>query len=275
MAEGWAKAMPEVRAAMKDHGGDINAALRQVAAHHPQIIEDISRRIDDALGNYRNYSRAEQMLKQAIPFYGWDRHIVRSVGRLAKERPGTLNALTKEGAVGKEQNDKQIGELPSFLQGAIKLPGLPKFMGPLDGRTPLLSTRSINPFNSAADLGSLGAALFHGQAGAHSSELSGGLNPIIQGIIEQITGRSLLTGGALPKGGPNSGVIGNTARNFSAGVPQMRLLEALLHKPTTKPGALYRKDLQSQLAAFLGAPVKKTNLPAAARLAAKEGKPHR
>jgi hypothetical protein len=55
----------------------------------------------------------------------------------------------------------------------------------------------------------------------------------------------------------------------------MRLLEALLHKPTTKPGALYRKDLQTQLAAFLGAPVKKTNLASAARLAAKEGKPQR
>jgi hypothetical protein len=45
--------------------------------------------------------------------------------------------------------------------------------------------------------------------------------------------------------------------------------------PTTKPTALYRHDLQTQLAAMLGVPVKKTNLSAAARLAAKEGKPQR
>ena len=275
MAEGWAKAMPEVRAAMKDHGGDINAALRQVAAHHPQVINDISRRIDDALGNYRDYNKFEEGLRQWVPFYGWDRHIVRSVARIAKERPGRLDALVQEGAYGKKLNDKNIGPLPSFLQGAIKLPGLPKFMGPLDGRTPLLSTRSLNPFNTAAELTKMGGDLFSGQAGSHGSELSAGLNPIIQGLVEQITGRSLLTNGAMPKGGPNAGVLGNVARNIVASVPQARLLDALLHAQKTKPGALYRKDLQTQLAAFLGAPVKKTNLSAAAQLAAKEGKPRR
>jgi hypothetical protein len=79
----------------------------------------------------------------------------------------------------------------------------------------------------------------------------------------------------MPKGGPNAGVLGNVARNIVASVPQARLLDALLHAQKTKPGALYRKDLQTQLAAFLGAPVKKTNLSAAAQLAAKEGKPRR
>lgn len=277
MVEGWSKASPEVRAAMKTNGSDVNAALRDVAKSHPHVINDISKRVDDALGNYRTYSAAEKRIKQLVPFYGWDRHIVRSTARLASERPGTLNALTKEGQVGQQSNDQALGELPSFLQGAIQIHHLPKAFGPVDaGRTPLLSTHSLNPFNSVADLTRFAAALAAGKAGAHSEELASGLNPIIQGIIQQMTGRSLLTGGALPKNGPSAGLIGNTAYGVANALPQVSILKQALGKgKTSKPGSLYQADLPSLVAAFLGAPVKKTNLTAAARLAQLEGKPHR
>lgn len=276
MAEGWAKANPQVRAAMREHGGDINAALRQVAETHPRIIDDISKRVDDALGNYRTYNGLERKVKQLIPFYGWDRHIVRSTARLASERPGTLNALTKEGEVGQQTNDRTLGALPTFLQGAIKLPGLPGFMGSENGRTPLLDTHSLNPLHSDADLLSLLQGLVSGQAGTHSEELSSGLNPLVQALIEQITGHSLLTGGAMPKNGPAYGALGNVAYNTAVNLPQSAIIAALTgHGKKTKPTSLYQSDAQSKIAAFLGASVKKTNLQTAHRMAATQGKPPR
>jgi hypothetical protein len=88
-----------------------------------------------------------------------------------------------------------------------------------------------------------------------------------------MTGRSLLTGAALPKNSPAHGVLGNTAQAFATGIPQARLIKEII-KPT-KPTTLYRHDWQTQIASLLGVPVKKTSLAAAARLAAEEGKPRR
>jgi hypothetical protein len=134
----------------------------------------------------------------------------------------------------------------------------------------------VNPFFTDADLGRMVAALVSGQAGAHSETLSSGLNPIVQSIIEQITGRSLLTGGALPKNGPKAGLIGNAAYNTVTSLPQIAAIEtALGHGKPTKPTSLYQHDLASQVAALLGAPIKKTSLRTAHLDAAKEGKPPR
>ena len=193
MVEGWAKEHPEVQAAMAVHGGDINIALRDVARTNPLVINDISRRVDDALGNYRSYNRVERNIKQIIPFYGWDRHVIRSMGRLARDRPQILAGLQKVGQVGDTQNENQFGgPLPSFLKGSIGLPGLPSWAGPLNGRIPMLETSSVNPFSTAADIAGLA-----GSRG--SSEVAKSINPLVQGFLEQFTGTSLLTGAPLPK----------------------------------------------------------------------------
>src|SRR2546428_6713135 len=100
------------------------------------------------------------------------------------------------GQRGNEQQNQTLGELPSYMQGDIRLGHLPGVFGPVDaGRTPVLQTHSLNPFNTAADLGELAAALVHGKAGAHSDLLASGPNPLLQGIIKPMTGRSLPTAG--------------------------------------------------------------------------------
>lgn len=252
MIEGWAKASPEVRAAMRTNGGDVNLALADVAKTHPQVLNNISRRVDDALGNYRTYNRFEQTIRQLIPFYGWDRHIVRSVARLALEHPARLDALLQVGAQGHAYQQQTLGDLPPYMQGDVKLPGLPGFMGPLNGRTPLLSTHSLNPFNTAADLLHLPQAITGVAGGAGSEELSSGLNPLLQALIEQRTGRSLLSGAPIK---------GNALANTFENIPQVALVQSLRGKRTpTKRTSLYQSDFPTMLAAFLGAPVKKTNL---------------
>lgn len=275
MVEGWARSMPEIKAEMKVNGGDVGQALRTVAKTHPQVINNISKRVDDALGDYRNYSKLERNIKNLVPFYGWDRHIVRSTARLLRDHPMRLDALVKTGQLGQQTNQGQFGALPTYVQGGVGLPGLPKFMGPLDGRTPMLVAPSLNPFSTDADIAQLGTGLVSGQAGVNGNALASDFNPIIQALIEQITGRSLLTGAPLPKNGPASGIFGNTIASLAGGLPQVTIAKDALHAPATKPTALYRKDLETALAQLMGVPVKKVNLGTAHLYASEEGKPNR
>jgi hypothetical protein len=267
MIEGWAKASPEVRAAMKTSGGDVNAALAKVARSHPQVIQNISKRTFDALGDYSHYNKLEKGVKAILPFYGWDRHIVRSVARLVSEHPARLNALLQVGAQGHADQQQALGDLPSYAQGDVRLPGLPWWMGPLNGRTPVLQTRQWNPFTTFSDLLNIPKALT-GQAGGPATEiLSSGIGPVIQAIIEQATGRSTLSGAPIK---------GNAFVHDAGSIPPVGLLEQLLgHGAATKPTSLYQHDLATTLAGFLGVPVKKVAMNTAHLYAKQEqsGKP--
>lgn len=248
MAEGWAKASPEVQSVMRANGGDVNAALQAVANTHPQVINDISARIDDAFGNYRSYNKLERAIKQFVPFYGWDRHIVSSMARLALERPQALDALLQAGEVGAQRRDAQLGSLPSYMSGDVKLPGLPGILGGLGGRQPVLNTGSLNPFNTFADL-------------LQNPVAAAGLSPIIDSLIEEHTGRSSLTGAKLKQ---------DPFLSMLEDLPQVRpVLEAAGVIPPTKPTSLYQSDWRMQLSALLGLPVK-AELPETAHLYASE-----
>lgn len=269
LTESWARDTPEVRAELRVNGGDINKAIRKVAEAKPEIRQEISRRVDAALGNYRNYSNLEQKIRTVVPFYGWDRHIARSTGRILSEFPHRADAIRAEGQEGNQEQTKLLGNLPSYAEGALKLGHVPG-IGPLDGRTPILATHSLNPFSTIPDLTALAAALVHGKAGSHGAgEIASTINPFIQAVLEQVTGRNLVTGAEV-KGGPAQGVIGNTIANTFGGVPQATLVKQLLASPPPPNASkLYRQDWQTTLASLLGVPVKKLNLAAAAAQAAK------
>jgi hypothetical protein len=262
MVEGWAKAEPEVQTLMRQ-GYDVNAALRHVAETHPHVIDEISRRVDDALGNYRTYNKLERAIKQAVPFYGWDRHIVRSVARLLSERPALFDALDQIGQVGQQRQEQQLGPLPSYMSGDVRLPGLPGFLGELNGRTPVLNTQALNPFNTAIDLSRIPAGFVEKPGSVGSQELTSGLNPIIEALIEQKTGRSFLSGKPLTQ---------NAFLTELENIPQASaILSALGKQPATKPTSLYQNDLATRLANLLGFPVKKPNLGTAHLYAKQEG----
>lgn len=268
LTESWARDTPEIKAELRSNGGDINKAIQTVTAAKPEIRNEISRRVDAALGNYRRYSNLEQKVRGIVPFYGWDKHIVRSAGRIVGEFPHRADAIRAMGQYGQQTQDSTLGPFPSYAQGAIKLPGLPGFMGALNGRTPILETHSLNPFSTIPDIANLAAAVVHGHAGSQGAgDFGNTLNPFVQALIEQITGKNLTTG--QPIKDPGIGIVGNVAANTFGSVPQATLLQQLLHHPAPSGTKLYQPDWQTTLAAILGAPVKKANLATAATQAAK------
>jgi hypothetical protein len=175
-----------------------------------------------------------------------------------QERP-VVSALGANLGAQAARNDQGLGPLPSFLEGAIKIGHLPGFMGPLEGRTALWDTKSLNPFATGADL----LKLFG--SGHVSDEIAGSLNPIVRASIEQLTGTSLLTGAPMRKSQRGKNLPGMALKvgESAFSVPQLALAEALLGGTPNRPGSLYRSDWQSQLAAILGARIKKTNISTA------------
>lgn len=249
MTEGWAKADPEVQALMRHNGGDVNAALREIAQTKPQIINGISRRVDDALGNYRTYNRVERALKAVVPFYGWNRHLTSSVVRLALERPQVLDALYQTGQEGKPLADAILAALPKYLQGSLGV-HLPTWLGGEPGMQQLLTMQSLNPFNTIVDEGNMAAAPFH-KAGASSDDFP--LNPYAEAAIEQLTGTNLLTGHPL-----KGNAFGNEAQHLT---PLQGILHDLIYGRHPSPTATNQNNELGQLLRYLGLPVENVQAP--------------
>lgn len=254
LVEGWARSTPQVQKLMERNGGDINAALREVAQASPQTVDAISRRVDNALGNYRTYNRFERGLKAVVPFYGWNRHITSSLFRLASERPQVLDALLNTGTVGKQKADQILGALPSYLGGSVAA-HLPSWLGGQQGATTILDPTSWNPFSTVIDEGRLLANLAGGKAGAASDAYP--LAPDVSALIEQMTGRSLLTGAPI-----KGNAFADEAKNLS---PQV----SLFTRGKPRPTAINQNQRLAQLMRLLGLPVENLNLAAAHAAAAK------
>lgn len=275
MIEGWAKSSPEVVRAMRANGGDINAALRDVAKTDPHVLHEISRRVDDAQGNYRTYSPAEEKLRQVVPFYGWDRHIIQSTYRILSERPGLADAGYKIGQQGQQQNLALFGKLPPYLQGIIALGDLPHALGTIGTGTPgttspVFASKAIEPFSTVGDLVNLAGAAVSGQPGTGNDQLSN-INPLLTSTYEALTGKSSLTGTPL-KGHIPGGVVGNVAGRTILDLPQARLAEQILHwHPTGQSKTpVSSRDWLTQLLALMGAPVKKIDPAEANSLASRK-----
>lgn len=251
MAEGWAKATPEVQAVMRRNGGDVNEALREVAKAKPQIVTGISKRIDDALGNYRTYSVYERAIKAVVPFYGWNRHLTSSVARLALEHPARLDALMNTGKTGQAQAEAIVAGLPKYLAGSLGVK-LPAWLGGIVGDKQLLTTSSLNPFNTLVDEGEMLHALGSSHPGSllTNDSQTWPLNPIAQAAIEQATGTNLLNGRPLSKG------FGNAIVNeLEHATPQQQMLHDLIHGRHPGPKATNKNNNVGQLLRLLGLPV--------------------
>lgn len=259
MVEGWAKHL--LRDEMKQSGGDVNKAIAMASESHPSALHEISRKVDDALGDYRNYNKLEKQIRQLIPFYGWDRHIVRSMGRLANEHPTGLNALVQTGVEGGQVNEGKYGPLPDFLNGVIGM-GSPTS----SGRQPLITTHGWNPFATPGELAKAGESLISGKPGG-GGEITSSWNPLLQGLLEQFTGKSLLTGNDLPPSPLNLGSIGNTIESTALSLPQIQLIQSLLGNDKNKPGFLYQHDTLDKTLAMLGLTRKQVNLLTANKMA--------
>jgi hypothetical protein len=131
-----ARKIPQFRAVEKEtarkvHAGTLklqpgetifSRSLDEAMNEHPWIRDEIGQVIDDTMGNYRYYNRFERGLKQLVPFYGWNRHAMRSYVRLLEDHPALADTIAHLGAYGNAHNTVDFPGTPEFMQTYAKLP---------------------------------------------------------------------------------------------------------------------------------------------------------
>jgi hypothetical protein len=255
---------PEIKA-LRREGKSLNEAIDQ-ASHDPAFRSRIQHNMDNVLGQYHYYNGLEQHLRKLVPFYGWDRAILRHGRTMTVTHPARTEVQARIGEQGVEETKKALGDIPSYMEGLI----------PLGGKK-VLSTQGVNPYSTIPE--TIAPILAAVGLGKHKpgEALAMQLNPFLTGLIESTTGQSLLSGGKLPHHG--GGILGQTAANVLEGIPQIRLGETLIKgaakpHPNKRTGKttpfLYNKDATAQVAALLGIPVKELNKGRAHELARKE-----
>jgi hypothetical protein len=260
---------------LMDQGVEFDKAAEFVS-RDPLVRDKIQEQVNNALGDYHHLGPVEKQIRNIVPFYTWDRAIVRHGVHLGLDRTGRTAVGANVGQMGTEETTKALGgNIPDFLKGVIALGGHS------GDRTSVMTTQGLNPYASIPDVADLAGQLV-GVGNGGSDVLAGQINPIITGAIESATGQSLLSGAKLPK--RPGGVIGQTAANVVEGTPIPKLVETLIKgeaqpKPNKTTGKikpfLYRKDVKTQVAALLGVPVKELNKQTASDLADKQHGTHK
>jgi hypothetical protein len=268
-ARAFLRKSDEVKA-LRTNGHSFDSAVDK-ASSDPLFRHRIQEQVNNSMGQYHYFNPTEKAIRQLVPFYSWDRHIMRHGVHLALDEPLKAAAAAQVGESGTHKTEALLGAIPDFLKGLVPLAGHGK-----DGRTNVLSTTGLNPYSTLPDIAdTLGALVGAGNA-QPGEALASQLNPLITGLIESATGQSLLSGAKLPH--RPGGVIGQTVSNVTEGLPLVKLIETALggesqphaNKSTGKTTPfLYRKDLVTQLLANLGVPLKELDTTQAHALAAK------
>lgn len=259
---------PEVQKLM-EQGWDFNDAA-EVVSRDPAVRSAVQQRLEDALGEYHYLNKTERQIRQLVPFYTWDRAILRHGVKLTLGKPGRVSAASKVGELGSDVTKAALGEIPEWLQGAVPLDYF-GIGGEAEGkRETILSTYGLNPYGSIAELADTAKALTAGdvRAGEH---ISGQINPLATKAIEHITGQSLLSGAKIDRG--RGGLIPDVIERSTTDLPQLKLISTLLNgapepKRNKRTGKrtpfLFEKDFEEKLGQFLGLPVRQMDRKRAA-----------
>lgn len=245
-----------------------------------KALEDVPTRdwivqsMDNVLGDYTYLNKTERAVKAVVPFYTWDRAIMRHTSDMVMNRPYEAAMLSGIGFEGVEETRKALGFLPDFLKGAIPVGNhtggiLGFLLGVTAGsRTRILTTQGLNPYSTVPDIAEAAASLV-GVGDKKLGETVGSqISPFLGGAAESLSGTSLLSGAPIEhrRGGMVGDIIGDVGEN----TPQFRLLESLLNGGTQskdpKNPRLFTSDSRQQLSGFLGAPLKDLSPIAAQKL---------
>lgn len=245
-----------------------------LASRNPAVRDYVKRKVDDALGDYSHLSGLERNIREVVPFYTWDRAIARHGVHMLGDRPTTTALLSDVGAMGAEDVQEELGDIPDFLLDAVPL-GWLGGVTEKDGRSQVLETGGLNPYASLPELFDTGRLAVDGKVRI-GEILSMQINPIIVSLAEKATGQSLLSGAKLPESMMDKSLLPYLGeRVFKDGTPQGRLLDALRNGPQdrTKDGpALFKKDVRQNLSSILGAPLKEVAASRARDLAKRDDK---
>jgi hypothetical protein len=255
---------PEVRALMKD-GLDLDDAIHRALRKNPSLQRRASEHARVVAGDYFTLRNWEKTMRKLIPFYLWDRHIVRTTGNMFADTPGRLVVMQQLSNAGIEETEAILGEIPDFLKGAIPLEMLG--LDSEEGRNSILTTASLNPWATVGEIVNLGQALSVG--GNRPSDALIGVHPFITGGIEFVTGRSVLSGAPKPTDG---GLVFSVAKNAVMGFPGLQLADELMSEDTdtTETGnpLLFNRNEKTAISRFLGVPIRGTDPAVAARMKA-------
>lgn len=250
--------------ALRKRGIPLDRAIHRALRANPELRERAAHHARTTAGDYYTLRPWENTLRDLMPFYLWNRHILKTSANMVADTPGRVAIAQRLSSLGIERTEEILGELPEFLRGVIPL-------GKKGDRGDVLLTHSLNPFATVADLVSAAEGLTTGGGVRGGSAVLSQFNPFITGGIEAATGRSILTGAERPAHG---GVIPTLAVNTLLGFPQVRLGQALVtpDSAVTEAGnpRLYARDDRSPFTSLLGVPLRSISLEQAAAMAERE-----
>jgi hypothetical protein len=255
------------------HEAALHKVIDDPGAHHY-----VTNAVNNVLGDYNYLSRTERAVKNVVPFYTWDRAIMRHTKEMALNRPYEAAMMAGIGTQGVKETQKALGQVPEFLKGAIPVgshtDGILGFIlgVGVGGRTRILTTQGLNPYSTVPDVMSAIGAL--GGVGKLSAGETVGsqISPFLAGGIEAITGTSLLSGAPIDKA--PGGVVGSIGTHVVTSLPQYRLLDSALKgaQPGDDPNKpkLFTSDFRQQLTGYLGLPQKDLSKKSMASIYARE-----
>lgn len=203
-----------------------------------------------AMGDFSRMTPFErEIVRRALPFYAWSRHVTQLAGHLAIEHPVRVAWMMHLGANYGGGSDEAVVGTPSFLSGAIALKegGIgdrlaDRLLGDNGGVTRYVGMRSLNPYSDLASLPLVG-----------EKELARGVGPVFKGVA--------FAGGLnLGKWRPVSGSPGSQGRSEYGGTEFRRSnLKALgywLSQQSAPGRALYATTAEPHVRYDTGEPMK-------------------
>lgn len=264
---------PEVKALMKGGKSFDEAAQEVLRRNRNNIRERAVEHIRSIAGDYTAVHPGEKLMSDLIPFYLWDKHIVKHFGNMVTDKPGRVAAMQQVSLLGSKKAKEMLGTLPSFMQTALPLEmfGLKGH----NGRTPLLMTTGMNPYSTVGELADFARGLTTGGPANPGESVASQINPLLTAAIEQISGHKLGTQAPPPQHG---GVIPSVLVNAAEGTSYGQLIQRLAQQasgnvPQPKhPNQpfLYERTPEETMLGLLGFPRKNVSLTRAQQMADQE-----
>jgi hypothetical protein len=263
---------PVVKQIMKEKGVSFDRAARIALRRVPGLRDEAARHARTIAGDYITKGPIETIISDFVPFYLWDKHIVKSMGNTLADNPERLAVMQRFGQEGYATTEKLLGDLPEFLKSVVPGDMLPFLKDKHNGRADVFLTNYLNPFAQIGDLANVAEGGLMGKGPRPGDAIASQLNPFLSSGIEFISGKSLLTGADINRG--IGGLPGYVGRDVGQGLPFTRLAKALTqdtqsYGATGKP-FLYTKDKWGVLSSLLGLPVRDMSLDKAGQLAQNE-----
>ena len=240
-------------------GGELNdmtanALLAWDAKHNNGIIRSrMAHESRKVLGDYVTMTEAEKWARDLIPFYMWDKHILKATANLVADSPGRVSVGVRLGQLGSEWMDEFMGgEAPDYFRSGIPLSALGLASG-MGDRQRFLLTASLNPWATPGQLAEVAESFVVGAD--HRMAAFNELNPFLSSIVSSATERDLLSGAFRPRQGP---LLADVADMVAESVPYLKPgRELAAGKDDSR--LITKGDWESTITRLLGVPVREVS----------------